>query len=110
MIRSYKDLIVWQRAMELAEAAFDIAGSLPRDSASGLTSQIRRSAVSVPANIAEGHGRLSRADYLRHLSIARGSLMELQTLLALAHRLYGPSVAVADPISQETAMMLNALI
>ena len=71
---------------------------------------IRRSAVSIPANIAEGHGRMSRAGYLRHLSIARGSLMELQTVLTLARRIHGTSLAIADPISQETARMLNALI
>ena len=110
MIRSYQDLHVWQRAMALAESAHAVARTLPRDAAGSLANQIRRSAVSVPANIAEGHGRRSRGDYLRHLYIARGSLTELQTLLILAQRIHGTSLATAEPISHETARMLNALI
>jgi four helix bundle protein len=85
-IRGYADLRVWQRSMELLDGAYDIAGSLPKIELFALAAQMRRAAVSIPANIAEGHGRASRADYARFISIARGSLMELETLLLIALR------------------------
>ena len=84
MIRSYRDLLVWQRAMALAESCYRLTGRLPSRETYGLSSQVRRCAVSVPANIAEGHARLHRGDYIRYLSIARGSLSELETLLVLS--------------------------
>src|SRR5512145_1491134 len=88
-IRSHRDLIVWQEAMELVRECYHLAERLPAMEKFGMATQIRRSAVSVPANIAEGHGRRGRAEFLHHLSIAEGSLRELQTLLeaALATRL-----------------------
>jgi len=86
-IRSYRDLVVWQKAVELAVRCHQAARRLPRDEMYGLSLQIRRSAVSVSANIAEGHGRDHLGDYLHHLSIATGSLMELETHLAIASRL-----------------------
>ena len=88
-IRSHHDLIVWQEAMELVRECYHLAERLPAMERFGIATQIRRSAVSVPANIAEGHGRRGRAEFLHHLSIAEGSLRELQTLLeaALATRL-----------------------
>ena len=84
VLRDYRDLVAWQEAMRLARACHLLARGLPIWERYALASQIRRAATSVPANIAEGNGRFSRADYLRHLSIANGSLRELETLLLLA--------------------------
>lgn len=110
MIRSYRDLVVWQRAMALAEYCYRLTGALPPRETYGLSSQVRRSAVSVPANIAEGHARLHRKDYIRYLSIARGSLSELETLLVLCSRLHQVDTAPASALADETARMLNSLI
>jgi four helix bundle protein len=84
MIRSYRDLTVWQSAMELAKIAYAWTSKFPKQEVYGITSQIQRAAVSVPANIAEGRARNSTKEFLHHLSIARGSLAELETLLSLA--------------------------
>jgi four helix bundle protein len=86
-IQSYRDLIVWQEAMELAKAVYHVTESYPKQELYGLVSQLSRCAVSVPANIAEGHARASTRDYLRHLSIAAGSLAEIETQLLLSSQL-----------------------
>lgn len=86
-IESFRDLIVWQRAMDVADGVYRLTRGYPRDEQFGLTSQTRRAAVSVAANIAEGHGRGTRAAYAGFLRIARGSLRELETHLLLASRL-----------------------
>jgi len=78
-IRNYRDLFVWGRSMDLAEACYKISRQFPPSEIYGLTSQIRRAAVSIPANIAGGHGRRNLGDYVHHLSIANGSLKELET-------------------------------
>jgi four helix bundle protein len=83
-IRSHRDLIVWQEAMRLTTECYRLAQKLPPVERFGLAAQVRRAAVSIPANIAEGHGRKGRAEYLHHLSIAAGSLRELQTHLDIA--------------------------
>ena len=80
-IRDYRDLEVWQRAMELQDAAYDVARRLPIEERHNLASQIRRASVSVPANIAEGHSRPDRADYRRFVGIARASARELESHL-----------------------------
>ena len=85
-IRSYRDLRVWQDAMALAEACYMLTKRFPRDELFGLTSQARRSAGSVPANIAEGYGRESRKSFIQSLRIAQGSLKELETHPLLAQR------------------------
>ena len=85
-ILSYRDLNAWQRAMELTDLAYEVTKKFPRDERFALTSQIQRSAVSVPSNIAEGHGREHLREYLHHLSIANGSLMEFETQIAVAFR------------------------
>jgi four helix bundle protein len=87
MIRSYRDLRVWARAVELASCVYALTRGFPGHERFGLTSQMRRAAVSVPANIAEGHGRHTRGEFLNHLSIANGSLMELETHVELARML-----------------------
>ncbi len=85
-INSYRDLDVWQNAMTVAEACYELTRPFPREEAFGMTSQIRRSAVSVAANIAEGHGRESTVSFIQFLRIAQGSLKELETHLILAGR------------------------
>lgn len=85
-VKSYRDLIVWQKSMEVAFAVRESTLTFPKQEMFGLASQIQRSAVSIPANIAEGHERDSTKEYLRHLSIAQGSRAELETELMLAQR------------------------
>ena len=85
-VQHYRQLDVWQLAMELAEKSYLSTKGFPREELFGLTSQIRRSAVSIPANIAEGQGREHTKEFLNHLSIDRGSLMELETHLMLSQR------------------------
>jgi four helix bundle protein len=85
-VRSYRDLRVWQQAMDLAEATYRATERFPGDERYGLVTQLRRAAVSVASNIAEGHAR-SRGDYLRHLLIASGSLTEMETQFTLSNRL-----------------------
>jgi len=86
-VRSYRDLRVWQAGMELVVAVYGIARRFPADERYELVSQMRRAAVSVPANIAEGHGRLHLGDKLRLFSVANGSLKELETEALIAQRL-----------------------
>ena len=84
---NYRNLIVWQKAMTLVTNIYQITNSFPREEAFGLTAQIRRSAVSVPSNIAEGYGRSSDSDLARFLNITAGSLYELQTQLEIARNI-----------------------
>lgn len=83
---SYRDLLVWQKGMDLVVRSYEITKHLPSSETYGLASQIQRAAVSVPANIAEGYGRQHRGDYLHHLSVANGSLKELETHFLIAQR------------------------
>lgn len=83
-VRSYRELVVWRKAMDLVKAIYDGTKTWPKEELYGLTSQIRRSAVSVPSNIAEGQGRTSTKEFLNHLSIAYGSLMEVETQVIIA--------------------------
>jgi hypothetical protein len=75
LVKSYRDLLVWQKAVDLVTDCYGLTKQLPKTEIYGLTAQIQRAAVSIPANIAEGHGREHLGDYLHHLSIANGSLM-----------------------------------
>ena len=109
-IKSYRDLMVWQKAMDLAVQVYGLLEFLPKHEDFGLKSQIRRSVASVPANSAEGHGRDPLGDFIHHLSIAKGSLAELETHLLLATRLgylneaqSRPSLQSADEISRRLA-------
>lgn len=85
-IQSHKDLLVWQQAMDLAVGVYTTTRAWPREELYGLTSQVRRAASSVPANIAEGYGRETRAAYENFLRIAQGSLKEVETHLIIAQR------------------------
>lgn len=86
MVRSHEDLEVWKLAIDLADSVYEYCKTLPPDERFGLVSQLQRAAVSVAANIAEGSARESTKEFLRHLSIAQGSLAEVQTLLVIARR------------------------
>jgi four helix bundle protein len=102
IVRSYRQLEVWQLAMELAEKCYQTTKAFPQAELFGLTSQIRRAASSIPANIAEGQGRDHTKEFLKHLSIARGSLMELETHLILAQR-----VGLLDQAELESLLDLS---
>ena len=86
-VRSVRDLLVWQRAMDLVEICYRLTANFPQEEKFGLKSQIRRASTSIPANIAEGFGRWNPADFARFISIASGSLRELETHLAISARL-----------------------
>jgi four helix bundle protein len=108
----FVNLTVWQRAMELVKESYRVAAELPSEERYAIADQIRRSAISVPSNIAEGHSRIHVGEYLHHLSIASGSLAELQTLLLTAGDLgYVPAPQLARPLSlaHQTSRMLLAL-
>jgi four helix bundle protein len=112
-LKTYRDLQVWQQAIELVQEIYQLTLRFPQDEKYGLRSQIQRAAVSIPANIAEGYGRVHRGDYVHHLSIARGSLMELETHLTLAVRLnLVPRDAAMRSweLSQTVGRLLNKLI
>jgi four helix bundle protein len=111
-IQHYKDLIVWQKAMDLAEQIYLLSHSFPREELYGLTSQIRRAAVSVPSNIAEGHARQSTAEFKNFLSIALGSLAEVDTQQLLAQRLLyiaSGHALRAEALITEVRKMLHTL-
>jgi four helix bundle protein len=86
-IRNCRDLLAWQKAMALVEGVYRITSELPTDERFGLMVQMRRAAVSIPSNIAEGEGRRTNGEYLNQLSVAHGSIRELETHLLLAERL-----------------------
>jgi len=112
-ISSYRDLKVWQDAMALAEACYVMTRSFPREELFGLTSQIRRSATSIPANIAEGHGREHTRSFIQGLRIAQGSLKELETHLLISQRVGLAGEAEVSPAlkrAEEIGKMLRGLI
>ena len=99
--------------MELVEEVYKTSGSFPRDEIYGLTSQLRRAAISIPSNIAEGQGRRTTSDFLRHLSIAYGSLLEAETQMLIARRLDYIGQARLDVVlhhTQEVGRLLNGLM
>ncbi|PYV45967.1 MAG: diversity-generating retroelement protein bAvd family protein [Acidobacteria bacterium] len=111
-LKSYRDLVVWQKGMDLVVECYRITNLLPKNEIYGLASQIQRAAVSIPANIAEGHGRDHLGDYLHHLSVANGSLMELETHLLLLPRLSYVSsneLERAFTLTDEIGKMLSGL-
>jgi four helix bundle protein len=101
-VSSYQQLKVWQAGIQLSKAVYAITREFPRDELYGLTSQIRRAVVSVPANIAEGHARDSTKEFLHHISIALGSLAEVETMLVLAREFGYSDPAVVAALLQNT--------
>ena len=85
-VSSFKDLLIWQKGIDITEKCYLLTKSFPREELYSMTSQIRRSASSIPANIAEGYGRRSTQEYIRFLNIAQGSLNELETHLIVSER------------------------
>ena len=102
--RGYRELIVWQKAMDLVPMVYRLTKCFPDDERFGLSSQIRRAAVSIPANIAEGQARQHTAEFAQALAIARGSLAELDTLLLTAVRL---SYLRAGDLQSATSLMIE---
>ena len=112
-MKNYRELIVWQKAMELITSVYAVTSAFSESERYGLTSQMRRCAVSIPSYIAEGYGRSSTADYVRFLLIARGSLFELQTQIEIANRLgflQDESLNQLFANSVEIDKMLNSLV
>ncbi len=112
MVQNYRDLQVWQKAMQLTETVYHLTQHFPSQQQYIITSQIQRAALSVPANIAEGRSRHSRQDFIYHLNIARGSLAEVETFLMLAVRLgYVSESDINDAmdIANEITRMLHGL-
>jgi four helix bundle protein len=111
-VKSYRDLQVWQKAMALVVESYSVARLLPKSESFGLIGQMQRAAVSIPANIAEGHGREHLGDYVRHLSIANGSLMELETHFLIAVQLTyvtREQTTTAMSMASEVGRMLTGL-
>jgi four helix bundle protein len=111
-VTNFKDLLVWQQAMELSRLVYILTRRFPADEKYGLTSQLKRASVSVPSNIAEGHARDSIKDYLRFLSMAAGSLAEVETQLRLAASLeYVKSKEIDEilDLNEKTLRMLRNL-
>jgi four helix bundle protein len=112
-VRSYRDLLVWQNGIALVTDIYQATKQFPREEVYGLTSQMRRCAISIPSNIAEGHGHSTRKAYLRYLDIAVGSLYELQTQLIIARNLkilVSAEFVALESRSRELERMLSALI
>jgi four helix bundle protein len=113
MVQSFRDLLVWQRSIQLTVAVYKLSKGFPKEELFGLISQIRRSAVSVPSNIAEGHGRLSTGEYRQFLGIARGSNFEVQTHLEIARALKLGDAAMVDKaeaLSHEVGKMISGIL
>ncbi len=113
MTHGFRELLVWKQAMNLARDSYFLTRNLPREELYGLTSQIRRAAVSVPANIAEGNGRGTRKDYVNFLRIAQGSLREVETYLLLIQEIDLATPELVEPLLNQVdsiARLLNRLI
>jgi four helix bundle protein len=111
-VRSYRDLIAWQKAMDFTVEVYQLSKNFPAEERFALTTQLRRSAVSVPSNIAEGEGRFSKPDFSRFLSFSHGSLCESETQIILADRLGYVSTDRVDAIlaqSSEVGRLIRGL-
>ena len=112
-LSSYRELIVWQKSMDLAVRIYSLTRQFPVDERYGITSQMRRAACSIPANIAEGQARRTTGEFLQSLGVARGSLAELETFLTLSERLALMRSETCENLSNDCAeisKMLNALM
>lgn len=112
-VRSYRELVVWQKAMDLVAEVYNLTKLLPKEELYALTNQIRRAVVSIPSNIAEGNGRHTPVEYIRFLTIARGSKSEVETQLEICIRLEYISqeqARIAMGLCSEIGKMLNVMI
>jgi four helix bundle protein len=113
MAQDYRDLVVWQKAIDLTVCIYQLTRALPKDELYGLVSQMRRASVSVASNIAEGRGRLSSAEFRQFLGLAQGSVYELQTRLIVVKRLNlasADALTEAGLLSNEVSKMLASFI
>jgi four helix bundle protein len=112
-IQSFKDLLVWQKAIALSVLCYELTKEFPKDEMYGMTAQIRRASVSIPANIAEGHGREQTRSFIQFLRVAQGSLKELETHLVVAEQVQlvrAEALLQANAMTDEIGRMLRALI
>lgn len=109
-IKSYKDLIVWKKGYELVKQIYLITSKLPQSETYVLQSQVRRCAISIISNIAEGSGRKTRKDYCQFMYIAKGSVLELETQLFLCRDLYNIKIESQTELLTEISKMINAII
>ena len=109
-VRSYRELIVWQKSIDLTVRIYKLTSRFPFEERYGLTSQMRRAAASVPANIAEGQARRSTGEFLQMLGIARGSLAELETFLTLSERLGLIRSETCDSLLEDCAEINKMLV
>lgn len=111
MLRDYKELLVWQRSIELVREVYKTTKMLPKDETYGISSQMRMAAVSIPSNIAEGQQRKSLKEFLQFLRISYGSAAELETQLIIAKEMYARiNFSQAESLLKEVQKMLNSLI
>ena len=113
MIESYRDLIVWQKSIELVKMIYKLTRKLPKEEMYGISDQLRRCVVSIPSNIAEGAGRYNTKEYIHFLRIARGSKNELETQLIICEQieyLNKDDIAAPLQLSEEIGRMLNSLL
>lgn len=110
-VKSYQELLVWQKGMTLVKAVYELTSEFPREESYGLTSQMRRAAVSIPSNIAEGRSRSTRKDFVQFLKIASGSLAELETQVLIAKDLgFLEDEQVILALLDEERRMLNSMM
>ena len=112
-MQTYRDLLVWQKSMDLVTQVYQVTRSFPKEETYSVIDQIRRCAISVPSNMAEGYGRQTTKDYIRHMQISRGSLYELQTQIEICYNINYLSKGDFDKIYElcrEIERMLNSLI
>jgi len=109
VVQSYRDLVAWQKAIELAKTIYRAAEQFPRVEAYGLTAQLRRAAVSIPSNIAEGQGRQSTGEFVQFLGTSRGSLFEVETQIVLARDFGFLSKEAAERVLAETTELARVL-
>jgi len=109
-ITSFRDLIIWQKGLIIAKSVYEVTKSFPKEEMFGLTSQVRRAAVSISSNIVEGRGRSTKKDFINFLHISLGSLYEVETQLFLAKELYKVDLKDLPKLIQEENKMLSAMI
>ena len=112
-IQSFRDLVVWQKSVDLVTEIYRLSKKFPKDEVFGLTSQIRRAAVSIPSNIAEGRGKSSKGEFQQFLHHSRGSLAEVETQIIIAQNLGYLNAAETEPVMKiiaEVGRLLNGLL